>query len=642
MKQRVTFCTAGHIDHGKSALVLALTGKDPDTRPEEKSRGMTIDLGFAYLPIVGEEVAIIIDVPGHEDFIRTMVAGSWGVDYFMMVIAADEGVMPQTIEHADILRFVGLKMGVVAITRMDLASDQQRLSAIDEAEILIDEMGFENVKIIETSAVTGEGIDKLNVELRNLALKGGRVRDVNEPFFLPIDRIFSITGHGTIVAGTVASGYYKLGKNLRLLPHDVDVRVRGLQIHYDKVEDVYPGQRAGFNLPKVDVEEIRRGDYLVEGDTFNLTDMIVISYHHSKRADKPLLHRQRVRLLTGTREIIGRLSILDKVVIYPAEGGICQFIAEEPFLTRFGDPVVICHFSTKRVIGGGSVFDPHSLKVRKKDGIVERYKKIEEDGESGLIKLVLSEVPPNSLIWREKDLSRRTGFSVKRVREIIKEIEGEVYKIEDGYLTPSALSDLEIRVKKTLEGFHREKPIEGGMDIGSLCSALEFSVENRAIFTDILARIDGVGVEAGKVYLEAMRFKLNKAQRGLADRLLSVLMPEGDGVKIIGMSEIGKNLGAYDEKNLDVVLTYLEKTGEIVRLFGNQIIGKVSLENAISLLGRVLKERGQVRASEFKDIAGISRRDATSLLDYLNVLGYSKRIMGTHYPPDYEGSKEDK
>jgi selenocysteine-specific elongation factor len=636
MKQRVTFCTAGHIDHGKSALVIALTGKDPDTRPEEKSRGMTIDLGFAYLPIMGEEVAIIIDVPGHEDFLRTMVAGSWGVDYFIMVIAADEGVMPQTIEHADVLRFAGLKTGVVALSRVDLASDQQRLSAIEEAEILMNEMGFEDVKIVETSAITGEGIDELKDELRQLASKGGRERDVDEPFFLPIDRIFSIAGHGTIVAGTVASGVYKLGKPLRLLPQNVDVRVRALQIHFDTVQEVLPGQRAGFNLPKIDVEELKRGDYLVDGDVFNLTDMIVISYNHSKRTDKPLLNRQRVRLLTTTREIIGRLSILDKNVVYSGDNGICQFIAEEPFLTRFGDPVVICNFSSKRVMGGGMVLDPHSPKVHRKGGTVERCKRIEEEGEMGLVRLILSEVPPNFIIWREKDLSKRAGFSIERVRRIIGTIEGDIYKIGDGFLTKEALDDLGMRVIKVLEDFHQENPMGEGMDIGSLCTALEISVDERSILSDILSMVDGIGVEEGKAYLEAMRFKLNKAQRSLADRLLKVLMPEGDRVKVIGVSEIGKNLGAYDEKNLEVVLTYLEKTGEIVRLFGNQIINKVSLGNAISLLKKVLGERGQVRASEFKDIAGISRRDATSLLDYLNVLGYSKRISGTHYPPDYE------
>ncbi|MGQ9706316.1 MAG: selenocysteine-specific translation elongation factor [bacterium] len=636
MKQKVTFCTAGHIDHGKSALVRTLTGKDPDTRPEEKKRGMTIDLGFAYLPIVGKEVAIIIDVPGHEDFIRTMIAGSWGVDYFLMVIAGDEGVMPQTTEHADVLRFVGLKTGVIAISRIDLASEKQRLSAIEEAEILIEEMGFEDVRIIETSAITNVGIDELKNELIKLAKRGPRERDIDEPFFLPIDRVFSITGYGTIVAGTVASGIYRLGTPLRLLPHNTEVRVRGVQIHFDGVQEVLPGQRAGFNLPKVDVEDVKRGDYLVEGDIFKLTELIVISYDHSKRTERPLLHRQRVRLLTATREIIGRMSILDKGVVYPGDNGICQFTAEEPFLTRFSDPVVVCDFSSKRVLGGGKVLDPHSLKIRRREDIVKRYRNIEEEGERGLIKLIISEIPPNFLIWSEDDISSRTGFSLKRVREVIKTIEGEILRIDGGFIAPQMLSEFNIRVRKTLENFHIDNPMSDGVDVGSLCTALGFGIEQKSVFIKILAMVGGVGVEEGKAYLKDVRFRLNKSQRSLADRLLKGLMPEKDEIKILGMSEIEKSVGAYDEKNLEVVLTYLEKTGEIVRLFGNQIVNKVSLDNAIVFLNRVLKERGSVRVSEFKDIAGISRRDATSLLDYLNVCGYTKRISGTHYPPDYE------
>ena len=635
MKQKITFCTAGHIDHGKSSLVIALTGEDPDTRPEEKMRGMTIDLGFTFMPVNDEEIAII-DVPGHEDFVKTMIAGSWGVDYFLLTIASDEGVMPQTIEHAEIIASIGLKEGVIAMTRVDLANDKMRLSSREEARTLAEEMGFTDTNIIETSAVTGVGINELRDELARLTRKGGREREIREPFFLPIDRILSIPGHGTVVAGTVACGTYRLGKPLRLLPHDMEVRVRSVQTHGQSVDEVYPGQRSAFNLPRVEAEMLERGNCLVDGDIYRTSSIITVTYNHSKRAEKPLLHRQRVRLLTGTTEVIGRMSILDRDTLMPGDNTICQFMSEKPLVTRYGDPFIICHFSTKRVIGGGRVLDPHSKRVRRKKELVERYRQIEKDGERGLIELIMKEMPADRLLWTEEEIARRASFSEEKTRRHIETLKGDLNRIGDGYITTELLSYLGERVRGALERYHRENPTAKGMEVGSLFKKLGYSISDGATMSGIIEMIEGVQIEGKIVYLSESEVALSRSQRHLVERIIKELEPEGDEIKILGESGLREIVGSPDERNFEAVMTYLTRQGDVFRLFGNKVIGKKTLNNAIKFLKDVLSERGSVRASEFKDIAGISRRDATAILDHLNNLGYTRRVSGTHYPPDNE------
>jgi selenocysteine-specific elongation factor len=358
--------TAGHIDHGKTALVRALSGTDTDRLPEEKQRGITIDIGFAELSIGATHFGFV-DVPGHERFVKNMLAGASGIDLVLLVIAADEGVMPQTREHFEICRLLGLKHGLVVLTKKDLVdAETLELAHLDAAELVAGSF-LETAPVVEVSAVTGDGIDDLKRELLAAAERVPE-RTADRITFMPIDRSFTVKGFGAVVTGTIASGGIAEGTELEILPDGRKVRVRGVQTHGRKVANAAAGQRTAVNLGGIDHSEIERGKVLSEPGILQPTQMFAAEVEVLADAPKALKTRQRVRVHIGTAEVLGRVLVVnDTAEIAPGSTGFIQLTLETPVACVMGDRFILRRYSPQSTIAGGRVLVPHIPKLRRKD-----------------------------------------------------------------------------------------------------------------------------------------------------------------------------------------------------------------------------------------------------------------------------------
>ena len=364
LKRDLILGTAGHIDHGKTSLVKALTGIDCDRLPEEKARGITIDLGFANLDLPGYRIGII-DVPGHEKFIKNMLAGATGFDIALLIVAADDSVMPQTREHLEILKFLKIKHGLVALTKCDLG-DSDTLEVVEmEIRELLEGSAFENAPIIQTSATTGKGIAELKTKITEICA-GIEAKKEQHFFRLPIDRSFAVHGYGAVVTGTVYTGKVSEGDELELFPDRKTVRVRSLQSHAKNIKQSSEGQRCAINLAGIDHHEVVRGQELATPGYLFPAKIISVVLHCAKERKKPLKHRLPVRLHLGTSEILGTLSILEDDAIAPGKPGLAQLFLKEPITASWGQPFVIRNSSATATLGGGNVIQPTAGKIRRR------------------------------------------------------------------------------------------------------------------------------------------------------------------------------------------------------------------------------------------------------------------------------------
>jgi len=349
--------TAGHIDHGKTSLVKALTGTDTDRLKEEKARGITIELGFAHLELPGGIEFGVVDVPGHEKFVRAMVAGVAGMDLVMLVIAADEGIMPQTREHLDILRLLGVRAGLVALTKSDMVEPDWLPLVQEEVREFVAGTFLETAPIIPVSSKTGAGLDELKAALALLA-EAAAEKKRDGAFRLPVDRVFTVAGFGTVVTGTLLAGEIRIGDELELLPKGIGGRVRGIQAHGSKADSGQAGQRLAVNLQGIDLDQVQRGDVVVPANVFRTTRRVDVRLDHLTAAPRDLKHRSNVRFHTGTSEVTAQVLLLERSSLPPGETAYAQLRLAEPLLLVSGDPYLIRTASPAATIGGGIVLDP--------------------------------------------------------------------------------------------------------------------------------------------------------------------------------------------------------------------------------------------------------------------------------------------
>ena len=367
--------TAGHIDHGKTALINALTGINCDRLIEEKKRGITIELGFAPLKLDDDRVVSVIDVPGHEKFIRQMVAGASGIDAALLVIAADESVMPQTREHLAIMELLGVHDGLIAITKIDRIKDEEGMLelVIDDVREFVKGTFLENKPIVPVSSITGENLESLRIEIKNL-IDRVKIRPRSGAFFLPVDRAFVISGFGTVVTGTAYHGTSHPNDKIEVLPSGREGRIRTLQVHGQNVESAYAGQRVAINLAGIDIDEISRGDVICHKGVFKPTKCFEAMIKLMSEVKEPLKHWQRVHICTGTSEILARVSLLKSKFIEPGEEQPAQLVLEEPVVCTYGQKFIIRFYSPLITIGGGEIIYPYSYKPR---GAAARAKVLE-------------------------------------------------------------------------------------------------------------------------------------------------------------------------------------------------------------------------------------------------------------------------
>lgn len=637
--QRFTFGTAGHIDHGKSALVKALTGRDPDARPEEKQRGMTMDLGFCFMELGREEVAII-DVPGHEDFLRTTIAGVSGIDFLLLIVDLSEGIMPQTREHLEVALAMGIDRGIVVLTKADLVDEEMAILVADDVSDLLRGTPLEDAEMVVTSVETGQGLDELRERMIALTASGTNVvRDEEAVFRTPIDRVFTLPGFGTIVAGTVACGRYRLGEELLLLPRGRKVRVRSLQVHGTKVEEVFPGQRAAFNLAGMEVESVERGDTLTVPDFLRPTSRLDLWLEVSKSATKPLRHHQRVRFLIGTSLSFGRVSLLDADEIPPGRGGFAQITLEKPVVVVRNEPFVICNFSTLRVIGRGWVVFPYALRHRRyKEHVLERMSALRGAELGKFLELVLSDAYEEGGVRSLTRLARLVQEREEKVREALEVlVEGGNVVVcgEDKYISRDNLEVLKGEIEGQIKEYLAKDSLSSGVSLGTLRQRLGVDKDAGEMLFSMLESEGRIVVSAGKAKIKGEGPAWTAAQRRVRQFLAKSFaeVEEGAGVGILSKSEIEETVPEKDLSLTEEMVDYLCRVGELIPLFGNLYISAKSLAGVKEKLTAYLKEHGSIRAADFKDFLSISRRQATSILDYFSDTGVTRREKGTHFPP---------
>ncbi|NOR16984.1 selenocysteine-specific translation elongation factor [candidate division WOR-3 bacterium] len=627
--------TAGHIDHGKSALIKALTGVDPDRLKEEKERGMTTDLGFVFY---GDDVTII-DVPGHEKFVRHMVAGASTIDFVMFVIAADDGIMPQTIEHLEVLKLLAIKKGVVVITKKDLVKDDWLKIVIDEAKKIMRDTFLQDAPIIPVSSITGEGIDELKKVLDELITQTAAKKD-RGIFRLCIDRCFTIKGFGTVVAGTVLSGKIKIGDTLELLPNKKKVKVRGIEVHNKKVTEVGTGFRSAINLVGTEKEEIKRGDVLTQPGYYNPSTFLNASLYLLKSAGKPLKNLIRLRIHLGTKEILGRIVLLDKKTLAPGQKAMVQFRLETPAVCDINDRYVVRTYSPQATIGGGVIIEPKATKAKGFDEkLIEHLQKVEA-GDPGV--MVEENLATNFELPRKVDeIAYDLNLPLPKVSEVIKQLlnNKKVLCIDEKrglYYSQKNFEKLKNNIINILKEYHKNNPINTGIPqlelLKNISKGFDKSLLNCTL--EKMSREKSVKVtDDNKMRLFDFKVVLDKNMDEIVKRLEEMFLnaeykpPNYDAV-------LSQRLG--DEKLVKKAYRYVLDTGILIFVGESIVMHKKMVEQAKEKLIQFLKSNKEIRISQFRDLLGASRKYVLPLLIYFDTHNITikrgdVRILGQKY-----------
>ncbi|WP_322395475.1 selenocysteine-specific translation elongation factor [Clostridium perfringens] len=459
--------TAGHIDHGKTALIRALTGKETDRWEEEKRRGITIDLGFTYFDLPSGDRAGIIDVPGHEKFVNNMLAGVIGMDLVMLVVAADEGMMPQTREHVDIMSQLGVDKSIVVLNKCDLVDDEWKELVKEEIKEELIGSVFENANMIEVSAVTGEGIDNLIQEIVHMTKDELAEKDINTIPRLPIDRSFSISGFGTIVTGTLISGSIKKDDELEIYPTGQKAKIRSIQVHGKDVKECFAGQRSAINISNLKKDEIKRGYVLAPPNSLEDTMMLDVKLNVLNSSERILSNRCRLHLFTGTSEVLCRAVLLDVEEASPGDSCYAQLRLEEKIAVRRGDKFIVRFYSPLETVGGGVILDANPTKKTPfNKAQLEEIKRKEEGSHSDIVELLVKKHPEMITI---KEIGKLTGLSVEEVSECINELKEEnlvlTYEMKKDIYVYHSSEEMRLK-RETIEfikNFHNENPYKFGV-----------------------------------------------------------------------------------------------------------------------------------------------------------------------------------
>lgn len=620
--------TAGHIDHGKSALVQALTGTDPDRLKEEKERGITIDLGFAFLNEPGELALGFIDVPGHERFVKNMLAGVGGIDLVMLVVAADESVMPQTREHFEICRLLQIQQGIIVITKADLVESDLREVAAIEVRELVEGSFLEKAPLVFVSSKTGEGIDQLKQVLFQVAGEV-KTRPSTGVFRLPVDRVFSMKGFGTVATGTLISGSVGLDEEVEILPRGITARVRGLHVHGQTVERAFAGQRTAVNLQGVEVAEVARGDTLAKPRALAASMMLDADLQVLRTSPMPIKDLARVHLHLGTAQVVARVRVLGGAGTIPAgERGWVQFRLEAPVVAAPGDRFIVRRYSPLDTIGGGRIQDaaPPKHAVSGLDVVDE------------LRAMSAGSVESASLFVRQAEarglggvaLSQRLGVDEETLGRVVESLveKGYAFRIsEDPLLLLSSPVAEEIagRLVQILESFQKANPLRDGMPKGELRekAAGKAPVE---IFEWILGRAVGAGevqVTRDRVATSDHKIQLTPAEADARGFLTETyLEARCQPPTLAEMAARGKR----DPKLVERIERLLLQEGTLVKVADGMIFHREVLKELKQALGREKAKGDRIDVAFFKQLAGVTRKHAIPLLEWLDRERVTRRV----------------
>ncbi len=618
--------TAGHIDHGKSALVEALTGTNPDRLEEEKRRGITIDLGFAFLQLPGARLGLV-DVPGHERFVRNMLAGVGGIDLVMLVVAADESIKPQTREHFDICRLLGIPRGIIAITKSDLV-DADVLGLVRlEIEEVVRGSFLEAAPMVAVSARTGAGLEDLRRQLARSA-EAVPVKDATRHFRLPIDRAFAMKGFGTVVTGTLISGAVNAEDEVELLPSHKALRVRGLHSGGERIERAVAGQRTAVNLAGIEREEIERGMVLAPAGIFAATDRLDARVMLLRSA-KPLKNRARVHFHQGTAEAVAEVVLLDGAgEINPGESAFAQLRLDRRVMVLPGDRFILRQFSPVVTVGGGTVLDARAARHKHKDAGVLPFLETWERGNPQKILGGLLEVTPHGMTFAE--IVARAGWTDAEARvaahKLVVEKRARILATEPALIVATqVVADCAVAARKAVEAFHRANPLLPGIPKQELrARAGDTRVEIFEAALDDLVNARALAVSGDLVRQAGREIELS-AEEAKAKELIEREFARA-GLAVPAFASVLANL-PVDAPRAQKILQILLREKVLVKIAQDLVFHRTALARLRELLAKYRKERGErLPITAFKELTGVTRKYAIPLLEHLDREQVTRRV----------------
>jgi len=622
--------TAGHIDHGKTALIKALTGQDTDRLKEEKERGISIDLGFAYFTLPDATRAGIVDVPGHERFIRNMLAGAHGIDLVLFTVAADDGVMPQTEEHLDILHLLGTRRGIFVITKADLADAARLRDVRDEIELLADGSTLAGAPVIEVSSTTGLGLDKLRAEIVR-QLDGFQARRATGVFRLPLDRAFVIKGHGIVVTGTAMGAEVRVGDKLRVLPSGNEVRVRSIQVHSDSVESAGLCQRVALNLTGAEKLDLARGDVLADERLDFATARFDAWLEIRPAAKRALKNNTRVRLFIGTAETIARAIVLDDAgAIAPKAAAFVQLVTEDPVVALSGDRFVIRDETNSRTLGGGIVLNPMGRRVRKPLEAYRANLRLLKDSSGGdaleaLINLQESFALGTTRIATLMNIPvAEAEAALREAPRFVKLSVGD----EEAFTTRTRWNALRRFALDALELHHKNEPLLPGLEMEALRTRLPYEIGARAFrpIIDRLSHESEIVREESVLRLKGHRVQLGGDAETLGAGIEAALTSAQFQPPELKQLADALKIPANQLPRLRTVLLAMERQGRVVKVASDLYFSRAAASAAKDRLVRHLEAHPEITAAVFRDLLGASRKFAIALLDHFDHIGLTTRV----------------
>lgn len=637
--------TAGHIDHGKTSLVKALTGIDCDRLPEEKARGITIDIGFATLDLPsppgrgvgGEGYRLgIVDVPGHERFIKNMLAGATGIDLVVLIVAADDSIMPQTREHLEILKILGIRHGVIAMTKSDLVDETTREVVELEIRELVQGSFLENAPIVRTSAHTGMGIDELRSAILNTCEALDSIRNPQSAirnadwFRMPIDRSFTVPGHGTVVTGSVISGTLRVGDEVEWLPSGRIVRVRSAQNHDKSVEEVHRGMRAAINLAGVDHKDVMRGQEIASAGYLKGSRVVTVRMHALRELKRPIKHRSPVRFHVGTSEIMGTVSLLDCDVVEPGGWALAQVFLEEPATTTWGQPFVLRGSSATLTIGGGQVLQPIAKKIRRRH--LEALEQIE--------KLWSGEAKERALIvayfggyqgFTQADLVRDANLAPAQALEVIQQLRDEhrlvTVTLQGGrqvILHADVIAELDERILSVLGKMHEEFPLMTSHDRQKVQAHLDYVGDDPLIHAEVerLLRMKKLTGDLRRIARADFKPKLSANLRKLKDKVVEAYVAAG--FQPPDPSSFAGQAGGNASSLKDLFEVCIAE-GLLVHVDGEIYLSTEADAEMRKRVSERLASGSGATVAEIRDLLGTTRKFAVPICEYLDRVGVTRR-----------------
>lgn len=612
MKNNYIIGTAGHIDHGKTTLIKALTGNETDNLKEEKERGISINLGFTALDLSNGERAGIIDVPGHENFIKNMMAGVVGIDIILLVIAADDGVMPQTIEHAQILHYMGVDNAIIVITKKNTVAPEMVDLVKADIEMSFADTILEDAPIVAVDSVSGENIDQLKKLIEEKIVSTEKTED-SKSMRMNIDRSFTLQGIGTIITGTLTEGEIYKDNEYMLYPSGEKVKVRSIQNHDVPIDVAHKGQRIALNLANISSNEIKRGDIIAQNDSLIRVKNVQTKFSLSKFDDIKIEHWTRVRFFHGTKEVLARAVPLDQKEIKPNQTALCEFRLEEEIFVKRGDKFVIRSYSPLKTIGGGEIIDTNSENhtVNSTD-YVSYLKNKEEFTEIDEIIDFLDSFK------NEEEIYTHMGIEKSALEEDLKQMvaNNDIQMLGESYIANQGLEKIAGQVSNLVKDYHKENPLDEGISKEELRQKLDLNLDSKDFEAMLKNKILTKNIMLQKGYVKDKSFAISLANdQKRIDELMGQIKENEP--------KLSKESDIFDKKDKDLLAFLLKE--DLVRI-EEFVITNEYYTKLLDMVKDYFKDNDKLEAKEFRDLSGLSRNQAIVFLEYLDKKNITKRV----------------